>query len=60
MKFMVSVVIPSYRDPLLNKTVESLLENCSGEIEIICVLDGYWASPIADPRVKVIHFKRSL
>jgi hypothetical protein len=53
-----SVVIPSYKDPLLVKTVESLLENSElkqKELEIICVLDGYWTAPIDDPRVKVVH-----
>lgn len=52
---MISVIIPSYKDPLLNKTVESLLQGAEGEIEIICVMDGYWQAPVDDPRVKVIH-----
>jgi len=52
---MLSVIIPSYKDPLLNKTVESLLQNAKGDVEIICVLDGYWEAPIDDPRVKLIH-----
>lgn len=38
---MLSIIIPSYKDPLLQKTVDSLLENAEKEIEIICVLDGY-------------------
>lgn len=38
---MLSIVIPSYKDPLLHKTIDSLLENAVGEIEIIPVLDGY-------------------
>lgn len=52
---MLSIVIPSYKDPLLNRTVESLLENAEGEIEVICVMDGYWQAPIDDPRVRVVH-----
>jgi len=56
---MLSIIIPSYKDPLLNKTVESLLENAKGDIEIICVLDGYWMAPIDDPRVKVIHLGKN-
>src|SRR3990167_3717549 len=56
---MLSVIIPSYKDPLLRKTVESLLENAEGEIEIICVLDGYWCEPVADPRVKVLHLGKN-
>ena len=38
---MLSVIIPSYKDPLLHKTIESLLENAEREIEIIAVLDDY-------------------
>jgi glycosyltransferase involved in cell wall biosynthesis len=54
---MLSVVIPSYKDPLLFKTIESLLQNAEGEIEIIAVLDGYWPSVpvIKDKRVKYLH-----
>jgi glycosyltransferase involved in cell wall biosynthesis len=57
MKNMLSIVIPSYKDPLLHKTIDSLLENATGEIEIIPVLDGYWPdTPIkSDPRIKIIH-----
>lgn len=42
---MLSVIIPSYKDPLLQKTIESLLTNAEGEIEVIAVLDGYWPNP---------------
>lgn len=58
---MVSVIIPSYKDPLLNKTISSLLENAQGEIEIIAVLDGYWPSTplIEDPRVKALHLGKN-
>lgn len=58
---MVSVVIPSYKDPLLQKTIDSLLENAEGEIEVIPVLDGYWpTTPLkSDPRVKVLHLGRN-
>lgn len=52
---MLSCIIPSYRDPLLHKTVQSILDNAVGEVEVICVLDGYWTTPINDPRVKVLH-----
>lgn len=57
-----SVIIPSYKDPLLNKTVESLLENSElpkDQLEIICVLDGYWTAPIDDPRVRVVHLGKN-
>ena len=54
-----SVVIPSYKDPLLHKTIDSLWENSElgDQLEIIVVLDRYW--PVkqikSDPRIKIIH-----
>ncbi len=58
---MLSVIIPSYKDPLLHKTIESLLQNAEGEIEIIAVLDGYWPSQLIvnDERVRVVHLGRN-
>ncbi len=59
---MLSVVIPSYKDPLLHKTIDSIIENAEGEIEIIAVLDGYWPDQAIknDERVKVIHLGANL
>lgn len=58
-----SCIIPSYKDPLLQKTVDSLLENSElGEgLEIIVVLDGYWpVVPLKDDkRVRIIHHGRN-
>jgi cellulose synthase/poly-beta-1,6-N-acetylglucosamine synthase-like glycosyltransferase len=58
---MLSIIIPSYRDPLLQKTIDSLLENAVGEIEIIAVLDGYWPNPPLkdDLRVKQLHLGKN-
>jgi len=56
---MISVVIPSYKDPLLNKTVQSLLDNSEIEIEVICVMDGYWQIPVDDKRVRVVHLGKN-
>ena len=58
---MLSIIIPSYKDPLLHKTIDSLLENAEGEIEIIPVLDGYWPeTPIkTDARVKILHLGKN-
>ncbi len=54
---MLSIIIPSYKDPLLHKTIDSLLTNCKGDIEIIPVIDGYTLDkPITtDTRVKPIY-----
>lgn len=57
-----SIIIPSYRDPYLNKTVEDLLKNSElpkDQLEIICVMDGYWQQPVDDPRVKVVHLGKN-
>lgn len=58
---MLSVVIPSYKDPLLVKTIDSILENSESEVEIIAVLDGYWPSfeLRQDPRVRYLHLGKN-
>lgn len=58
---MLSVIIPSYKDPLLHKTIDSVLENAEGDIEIIVVLDGYWPPiPIKnDSRIKILHLGKN-
>jgi len=54
-----SVVIPSWKDPLMVKTVDSLLSGSElgDQLEIIPVLDGYWPSfeLRQDPRVRYVH-----
>ena len=58
---ILSVVLPSYKDPLLFKTIQSLLDNSElpkTELEIIAVFDGYYPSGdllINDLRVKYVH-----
>lgn len=54
---MISIILPSRNEPYLQQTINSLLENAIGEIEIIAVLDGYWPDiPIKDDkRVILIH-----
>ena len=60
---VLSVVIPSYRDPLLHKTVESLLTHSGlgDSLEIIPVLDGYWPETpiIDDERVRIVHLGKN-
>lgn len=59
MSIKLSCVIPSYKDPLLHKTIDSLLQNSvlGNQLEVIPVLDGYWPEKpiIDDPRVRVVH-----
>ena len=54
-----SVIIPSYKDPLLQQTIDSLLQNSGlkDQLEIVPVLDSYWPTiPLKlNDRVKVVH-----
>jgi glycosyltransferase involved in cell wall biosynthesis len=53
---MVSIVLPVRNEKYLNPTIEELLKNARGEIEIIVNLDGYWPEKIVeDKRVRYIH-----
>jgi|SRR3990167_2191772 len=59
-----SVTIPSFKDPYLQKTIDSLLENSDlgEELEIIPVFDGYWPDPPLkdDDRVRPIHLGKNV
>ena len=60
---MLSIIIPSYKDPLLEKTIKDLLDKSRGDIEIIAVLDGYWLSAeqiVDDERVNYIHLGKNV
>lgn len=52
---MLSIIIPSRNEQFLPNTVKELLEKARGEIEIIVILDGYWAELPKDERVRIIH-----
>jgi glycosyltransferase involved in cell wall biosynthesis len=58
---MLSIIIPSFKDEYLHNTIDSLLKNAKGDIEIIPVLDGCWTEkPIADDeRIKIVHLGKS-
>ena len=59
---MLSIIIPSYRDPLLEKTIKDLLEKSEGEIEIIAVCDGYWPDKntiVEDKRIIYLHLGKN-
>jgi len=55
---MLSIILPSYKDPLLYNTIDSLVQNAEGEIEVIAVLDGYWTDKIY-PKVKYLHLGKN-
>lgn len=64
----VSMIIPSRNERFLAQTVNDVLANSRGDVEIIPVLDGYWPNPYIasdgrsheinwdDPRIKALHF----
>lgn len=54
---MITAILPSRNEPYLQQTIDSLLSNAGTEIEIIVILDGYWANPPIkdDKRVVIIH-----
>ena len=59
---MLSIIIPAYKEPLLKPTIQSLLDNAEGDIEVIAVLDGYWLNPeeiVSDKRVRYLHLGKS-
>jgi glycosyltransferase involved in cell wall biosynthesis len=53
---MLSVIIASRKEKYLQKTIDNVLENAEGEIEIIAVIDELLDGQVIkeDPRVKVI------
>lgn len=55
---MLSVVIPSFKDKYLQPTVQSLLDNAHGEIEVIVVFDGHEQTLKEDPRVHTISLPK--
>lgn len=57
----VSLIIPSYKDPYLHKTVQSALDNFVTDFEIIPVIDGYdLETPLVDDeRVKPIFLEQN-
>lgn len=55
---MVSIIIPSKNEQYLEKTIRSVLENATGEIEVLPVLDGYEPPAeeiVNDPRVRYLR-----
>lgn len=59
----VSVIIPGRCEKYFQNTIDSILENATGDIEIVPVVDGYEPDPplrINDNRVKPIFLKKSI
>lgn len=56
----VSVIIPAWGELYLQRTIDNLLENLTGDYEIIVTLDGYWPDPpLRDhPKLTLLHRER--
>lgn len=53
---MISIILPSKNEKYLEKTIRSVLENATGEIEVLPVLDGYEPPEIIDdPQVHYVR-----
>ena len=59
---MLSVLITARNEDYLGKTIENVLENARGEIEVIVILDGYIPNPQLhfDSRVTFVHYENSI
>lgn len=57
-----SIIIPSYKDPYLFNTIQSILDNFTGSFEIIPVLDGYVPDrPLDfDRRIRPLFLKQNM
>jgi glycosyltransferase involved in cell wall biosynthesis len=58
---MLSVVIPSYKDKYLYNTVLSILDNFTGEFEVIPVFDGYEPKTpiVSDSRIRPVYLQEN-
>lgn len=56
-----SVIIPSYKDPLVQKTIDSLLERSElgDQLEVVVVMDGYTQELKNDPRVRIVQLGKN-
>lgn len=54
-----SIIIPSFKDPYIHKTIDSILANAETDFEIIVVLDGYWQPFIDNPRIRLVHLGKN-
>jgi len=56
-----SVIVPVYKEPYLEKHTRSLLDNSElgDQLEVIIVLDSIWQETVNDPRVKVIFLGKN-
>ena len=54
---MLSIIIPSYKCKYVSNTIQDILKNATGEIEIIVILDAFWPDPPIPnlPKTIIVH-----
>lgn len=52
---MLSVIIPSRQPEYLQQTVDGLLNNAEGEVEIIIIFDGIWPDALLKPDKRIVY-----
>lgn len=61
---ILSVIFPAYREPLLQKTIDSFLDasELGNEVELLPVIDGKWLkTPLKeDPRVRPVQLQKNI
>jgi len=59
----VSIIIPGRTEQYFQQTIDSVLDNATGDIEVIAIIDGDECEPpviAMDRRVKLIRLKESI
>lgn len=58
----VSIIIPALNELFLQKTIDNIFENASGEIEVIVMLDNWWPKPMISDRqgMTIVHTNERL
>jgi cephalosporin hydroxylase len=60
---MVSIIIPARNEVYLKNTIENILVNARGEVEVLVMLDGYLPDPpidMKDERVVFFHYPQPI
>lgn len=58
---MLSVIIPARNEQYLERTIQNVLDNAQGEIEVLAMLEGYEPEQrIDDPRVRYIKHEKAI
>lgn len=59
---MLSVLIAARQEMYLQHTIDSVIDQSQGDIEVLVVLDGYWPNPAIreDKRITLVHYPKPI